>query len=264
MKINQTIEFAPTSGFGKQTAPWERNAPTDFKDLVFKDEFKNRKLVLENGPNWLRVVPALLESNHWMLNVPTISIKGGRFAHPRTIQRGGVSPFDLAYRWLAANSPEKLFNSKNPGGYQLLCKSLCAFWCLKESGSGIEARLFLGSSYDGSGKGEPGLGYRIWQKLSKPDGDVDVIMEPLHPVRGTMLCIEKIQPPGVRYPTYSIRSGRKAAPIQELLDRMEPMEFDLLRPIERTIREVGEEEQWQHLEAIVGDATTGDIRSASC
>jgi hypothetical protein len=262
MTTSNRIEFAPVTN-GQQKAPWDRKVPSTYEDLIFKDEFIDRKLKFETGSNWIRVVPTMMDSNGWMLKVPAVAMKHGRFAHPRTLREGAKCAFDHAYRWFAANDPGKLFNRGNPTGHRLLCDSLCTFWCLMENKEGkVEAHLFLGSSHNGSGNGTAGLGYRIWQKLSQPDEDVDVISEPMHPEHGTMICVEKSQPAKARFPSYHVRVGRRATPIQELLDRMEPSEFDLLRPIEKTIRELTDDEQWEHLARIIGVATADTIRSS--
>lgn len=263
MTPKNIIEFAPTVANETPKAPWDRKDQSTYEDQIFKPEFADRKLTFETGLNWIRVVPALMESNNWMLHIPAISMKHGRFAHPRTFRRAATSAFDKAYRWFAAHAPEKLRSRANPTGHALLCDSLCAFWCLRENkAGGVDARLFLGSSFDGAGNRPAGLGYRIWQALTQPDPDVDVVDEPLHPNRGTMICIEKSLPAGTRYPRYEVRAGRRSAPIQELLDRMEPAEFDGLCPIENTIRDLSEQEQWDHLARVVGADVAAEIRSA--
>ena len=43
---------------------------------------------------------------------------------------------------------------------------------------------------------------------------------------------------------------------------MDDSELDVLCPIEQTIREIGEEEQWQHLARVVGADTAAVIRSS--
>lgn len=262
MTPNNIIKFAPTVEIDQQKAPWDRTAHRIYEDLIFKDEFVDRKLKLETGPNWIRIVPALMESNNWMLHIPAIAMKHGRFAHPRTLTKGGASVFDRAYKWFVANSPGKLFNNSNPSGHRLLCDSLCAFWCLLENTAGkVEARLFLGSA-NGSHGGPPGLGFRIWNQVTEPDDDTDAISDPVHPNRGALVCIEKTQPTGTKIPTYRLRVGRQPAPIQSYLDRMEPAEIDALRPIEKTIRELSEDEQWEHLARMVGTDVAARIRTS--
>ena len=259
----KTIEFAPTPGIGQQKAPGDRSGHPIFEELIFKDEFKKRKLKLESGSNWIRIMPALMGSNNWMLNIPAIGMKHARFAHPRVLQKGGKSPFDRAYRWYADNSPEKLYNRTNPTGYRLLCSSLCTFWCLLETKAGkVEARLFLGSSNDGVKGGSPGLGFRIEQLPHERDEDGNLGSDPTHPNRGPLVCIEKYQAQGTKYPNFVIRAGRQPAPIQSFLDRMDDSELDVLCPIEQTIREIGDEEQWDHLARVVGADTVSKIRSS--
>ena len=263
MTSKNKIEFAPMPGNGKHKAPWDRTVRSPYEDLIFKDDLTARKLILKTGQNWVRVVPALMGSNNWMTHVSAVAMHHGRFPHPRTFHKEGQSVFERTYEWLAANAPEQLYNRGNPNGHRLLCDNLCAFWCLVENkGGGVDARLFVGSSNKGSATRVAGLGYRIWEKLTEPDEDVDAILEPLDPDHGTMICIEKSQPAGAKFATYHLRVGRQAGPIQNLFDRMVPSEFEVLCPIEQTIRELSNDEQHEHLVRVVGTATAAAIRSS--
>ena len=126
----------------------------------------------------------------------------------------------------------------------------------------VEARLFLGSSNDGVKGGSPGLGFLIEQLPHERDEDGNLVSDPTHPNRGPLVCIEKYQTKGTKCPNYVLRAGRQPAPIQSYLDRMDDAEIDVLCPIEQTIREVSEEEQWQHLARVVGEETASKIRSS--
>ena len=250
-------------GIGKHKAPWDRAIRSPYEDLIFKDGLVDRKLILKTGPNWVRVVPAPMGADNWMTHVSAVAMHHGRFPHPRTFGKGGLSDFERTYDWLAANAPEQLYNRSNPKGPRLLCDNLCAFWCLVENkAGGVEARLFLGSSNKGSATRVGGLGYRIWEKLTEPDEDVDAILEPLDSDHGTMICIEKLQSAGAKFATYHLRVGRQAGPIQNLFDRMETSEFEVLCPIEQTIRELTDDEQYKHLVRVVGAATAAAILSS--
>ena len=267
MKNKNTIEFAPPSNEPLK-APWQRPARPANEDLIFKDGFT--KLKLEKGANWIRVVPPLMGTDNWMAYVPVVEMGHGRFVHPRAFREGAKSAFDVAERWYKANAPDELNSRDNPAGHRFRCRSLAACWCLVENkagggdAGGVNARLFLGSTFEGGGKdgGPAGLGYRIWQKLTESDPDVDVIAEPMDPLKGTMVCIEKEQKKGEKYPTCHVRVGRRASPIQDLLDRMEPAEFAKLCPVDQTRRELSEEEEWGHLGLVIGVKMADLIRSS--
>jgi hypothetical protein len=264
MTVKNKIEFTPTSASGQQKAPWDRAARSPYEDLIFKSGFVGLKLNLENGLNWIRVVPALGGSDEWMTHVTAVTMHHGRFPHPCTFQEGDKSIFEKAYRWIVANAPDKLYNRDQPKGHRLLCDSLCAFWCLLENKTGgVQAKLFLGSSRKASGKIEAGLGRRIWHIMTEPDPDVDVISDPLDPERGTMICIDKSQAPGAKYPVYHLRVGRQPSPIQEMLNRMDPSEFEALCAIENTIRKLTDDEQYEQLVRVVGADTAAEIRSSN-
>jgi len=267
MKSKNTIKFAPTSSEQLQ-APWTRKVRPAAEDLIFKVGFT--KLKLENGSNWCRIVPPLMEAKNWMAHVPVVEMGQGRFVHPSAFREDAQSVFDVAERWFKANAPEELLSRDNPSGHRFRRHSLGACWCLVENKAGeadagrVNARLFLGSTFEGDGKnGSPaGLAHRIWEKLTKPDPDVDVIAKPMDLLKGTMVCIEKAQEKGAKYPTCHVRVGRRASPIQDLLDRMEPAEFGLLRPVDQTLRELSEEEEWGHLGRAIGVKMADLIRSS--
>ena len=268
MKNKNTIEFTPTS-CELLTAPWKHTVRPADEDLVFKEGFT--KLKLENGQNWIRVVPALMGADNWMANVPVVEMGHGRFVHPSAFrENASLCAFDVAKSWFQANAPDELLSRDNPSGHRFRCRSLAACWCLVENkagggdAGGVNARLFLGSTFEGGGKNNSpaGLGHRIWEKLTEPDPDVDVIAKPLDLLKGTMVCIEKEQEKGAKYPTCHVRVGRRASPIQDLFNRMEPAEFGLLRPVEQTLRELSVEEEWGHLARMIGLKMADLIRSS--
>ncbi len=261
MKNNNMIKFAPASGHPLK-APWKLTTRPADEDLIFKDGFT--KLKLENGPNWFRVVPPMMEADNWMAYVPVVEMGHGRYVHPSAFRENAKSAFDLAENWYKANAPEEWNSRDNPSGHRFRRRSQAACWCLVENkAGGVHARLFLGSTFEGGGKnGSPaGLGHRLWVKLTEPDPDVDAIADPVDSMEGTMICVEKEQEKGARYPVCHVRVGRRASPIQDLLDRMEPAEFDLLRPVEDTLRELSEEEEWEHLGRVIGGKMADLIRS---
>ena len=66
--------------------------------------------------------------------------------------------FDHAYGWVKEHHPESLYCKANKDGVRLLADPMCAFWAILEQEGKTVARLFLGSGYDGSRGGVPGLG----------------------------------------------------------------------------------------------------------
>lgn len=262
MKNKNIIKFGPTSSEPLK-APWKQTVRPAHEDLIFKDGLT--KLNLVKGANWVRIVPPLMEAENWMTYVPVVEMGHGRFVHPSAFRENAKSAFDLAENWYKANAPEELNSRDNPSGHRFRRRSQAACWCLIENkAGGVNARLFLGSTFEGGGQngGPAGLGHRIWEMLTEPDPDVDAIAEPMHPLTGTTLCIEKEQEKGARYPVCHLRLGRRVSPIQDLLDRMEPAEFAKLCPVDQTRRELSEEEEWVHLGRVIGVKMADLIRSS--
>lgn len=261
MTPKNVLKFAPNTGSSDPKAAWTSTSATAFEDLIFKPEFTDRILKLEiDRPIWLRLVPALEDSSNWMIKFRAYSLK-----HCRFIQPNGQSIFSRAYRWFADNAPDQLYNRTHPTGHRLLSDQFAACWCLVQNDEGkVHARLLLGSDYDGKGNGVPGLAYRLRLRVAHPDPDVDVILDPLEPEQGALIGIEKSKKPGSRYPIYDLRVGRRPAPIQELLDRMDPTEFSALCPIEATLRELSEDQLYDQLARVIGAETAATIRASNC
>lgn len=258
------IEFAASQAGATETnSPWVTPKTQTYQDLVLKPEYADRKLHLSIGANWLRIVPALQASVHdWLLPVRAIDFPDGRFAHPRTLTKNAKNLFDHAYTWMQKNHPEALYSKANKEGVKLLTYPLAAFWVLVEKVEGREVRLFLGSGYDGSRGGTPGLGYRIWKHCLQRDEQNNLMAEVAHPEKGVLICVEKTQAKGVQYPSYSLKLGRQPAPVDELLASIDAEETCLICPQEQAIRELTLEEQWKCLEKVLPKALFNECKTS--
>lgn len=261
----KTIEFnAPDAELKTIATPWQKNAKTaSYKDQLIKPEYAHRRFKFPLGTTWLRIVPALKGSDKgWMLGVHALQYRGGRHAHPRSITPGAKSPFDHAYAWCRQHRSGALYSKINKGGYKLLPDPICLFWMLTEEDGKTVARLFQGSGYDGSRGGVPGLGYQIWQLTREAYEDADTGLNPADPELGAQICVEKRQTPGVRYPSYTVRLGRISAPIDLMIERMEPQEVSALVPLEEVVHVPTDDEEWTMLGQIMDAETIREIRSS--
>lgn len=259
------IEFNPPSaGFKSCDSPWQnKEKSTSYKDLLIKSEFASRRFKFPVGSTWFRIVPALRESSKdWMLGVHALQYKSGRHAHPRTLVPGEKSVFDHAYLWCKSNQQGDLYSKENKEGYRLLADPVCLFWLLTEIQGKTVARLFMGSGYDGSRGGTPSLGHKIWQLTQEVDEDGNPAVNPADPQTGVQVCVEKRQSPGARYPSYTLRPGRIAMPIRDMLAKMEPDEVTALAPLEQVVHLPTEEEEWELLANVIDPETIGEIRAS--
>jgi hypothetical protein len=257
------IEFASPSDATttNDTSPWTQPKRSVYQDLILKEEYEERRLKLPIGQTWLRLVPAFQSSPFdWMLAVHAVNFDGGKFAHPKTLRRNARSIFDHAYSWCLANAPESLFSKTNKNGVRLLTDPLSIFWCFLEEEGRTVARLFLASGYDGSRGGVAGLGYQLWKMAHEKDETGTLICDAVNHESGVLVCIEKTQPRGAKYPSYSLRRGRQPAPIADFLSKMDDTEIKALCPLEDVVRELSEEEQWKCLEKVIAPKTVAIIR----
>lgn len=244
------------------TSPWSRRPRRTYEDLILKEEFQERRLQLKVGENWMRILPAHSGSSnpHWLLPVHALSFQEGKFAHPKTLKANAKSVFDHAYSWLLKHRPQMLFSKQHPTGVRLLCDPIALFWVAVDEGDGPVLRLLQASGYDGSRAGVPGLGYQIWKlacahptspgKYAPDAGDAN---------EGVQICIEKVQGEGAKFPSYRLHRGQMPAPIDQILKLLPTEELAALCPIEKTVRELSQEEQWKRLATILPSEIVEEI-----
>ena len=260
----KTIQFVTNESTTTETAsPWARPKGGSYQDRVLKPEFSDRKLKFADGPNWFRIVPAIQPSPFgWMMPLHVIHHEGGHFAHPRTLRPNAKSPFDHAYTWALSNAPKALFCKANRDGARLLTDPMSVCWVMAKVGDKYAARLLLASGYDGSRGGVPGLGYQLWKLAREIDESGNVASDAVDPEKGLLVCIEKTQAAGAKYPSYNLRLGRQPTPIDALLAQAPPDEAAVLCPLENTIRELTDEEQWSCLGKVMAPENVALVRKS--
>jgi len=257
------FEFAPTTDQDLLIAPWANPEKSNFHDLVLEPEFAARKYKFPLGSTWFRILPALPASKKaWMLGAYVLKYAGGQHVHPRSFKAGSKSVFDLAYDWMREHQPAGLFSKSNKNGIRLLPDPACVFWILVEEVGKTVARLVVASGYDGTRGGTPGLGNQVLRATQELDEDGKLVAKPAHSTEGVQICIEKSQPPGARYPGYSLRVGRTPAPVGQFIARMDPVELASLTPLENVIHLPTVDEEWSILEKVIDPETVAEIRKA--
>ena len=260
------IEFAPetdATNNNETTTPWATPKASNYEDMVFKPEYQARRLKFPVGNTWLRIAPALKSSVHgWMMPIHALDFEGGRCAHPKTHRRNAKSVFDHAYGWVKEHHPESLYCKANKDGVRLLADPMCAFWAILEQEGKTVARLFLGSGYDGSRGGVPGLGYQLWKMSCEYDENGNLVTDAVHPKNGVLVCVEKTKSQSAKYPSYKLRLGRQPAPVDSLLAKMAPEEVAALCPLEGVVRDLSIEEEWQCLAKVMAPETVALIRAS--
>ncbi|MEI6494184.1 MAG: hypothetical protein WCO94_16690 [Verrucomicrobiota bacterium] len=260
------IEFASPdeNNNNETTTPWATPKAGNYEDLVLKPEYAARRLKFQVGQTWMRIVPALKTSVHgWMMPIHSLDYEGGRFAHPKTHRRNAKSVFDHAYIWTKQNHPEGLYSKANKAGIRLLSDPMCLFWAIVvEDGKKPLARLFLGSGYDASRGGVPGLGFQVYKMSREHDENGNLVTDAVHPKNGVLVCVEKTKSQSAKYPNYKLRLGRQTTPVDSLLEKMDPEEVAALCPLENVVRELSSEEEWGCLAKVMAPETVALIRAS--
>lgn len=259
------VEFSTPDDIRKirESAPWASTRKKSYNDSLLLPEYAERKLRFPVGKTLIRIVPSIRPSVYdWMIGVQAINYPGGRHTHPITLG-AGKSVFDHAYSWLHTHQPESLFSKANRDGYRLLTDPVSVFWAIVEESGKWVARLFVGSGYDGTRGGVPGLGCQLYKAVKDMAEEANPLANPADPEQGVMICVEKLQPAGAKYASYSLRLGVNPSPISNLIARMEDEEVSALCPLENTIRILSEDEEWARLKNVGLDPDTiSAIRSS--
>jgi hypothetical protein len=266
MQTKQTIvEFATAEDLRKirGSSPWTSNQQGSYTDSLLRPEYATRKLRFPVGKTWIRIVPSIRPSTYdWMIGVQAISYKDGRHAHPKTLG-SGKSAFDQAYTWFSANKPEALFSKTNRDGYRLLTDPVSVFWVIVEESGRPVSRIFVGSGYDGSRGGVQGIGCQIYRMVKELDDEAHPLANPVDPENGVMISVDKTQPAGAKFASYSLRLGSNPSPMSDHISRMAEEELAVLCPLENTIRILSEDEEFERLAKIgIDPDTLSAIRSS--
>lgn len=159
------------------------------------------------------------------------------------------------------HAPGSLYSKANKAGVRLLTDPMSLCWVAIEHEGRFVPRLFLEGAYDGSRGGMQALGYRLWDVCTNLDPMVSDA-NPLDPETGVMVCVEKTQAKGAKYPTYHLRMGRKPRPVAELIEAMDLSERRLICPLEKVVRQLSDEEQWNRLARTIAPETVAIIRES--
>ena len=263
--MKSIVEFSTPEDIRKirESTPWTSTRKGSYNDSLLRPEYVPKKLRFPAGKTMIRIVPSIRPSMYdWMIGVQAINYKDGRHAHPRTLG-AGKSVFDHAFSWLNTHRPETLFSKGNRDGYRLLTDPVSVFWAIVEERGNWVARLFVGSGYDGSRGGVPGLGCQIYRMVKDLADEANPLADPADPEEGVMICVEKLQPAGAKYASYSLRLGSHPTPISKLISQMTEEEVSVLCPLENTIRILGEDEEWARLKNVgLNSDTIAAIRAS--
>lgn len=263
--MKSIVEFSTPEDIRKirESTPWTSTRKGSYNDSLLRPKFAPKKLRFPAGKTMIRIVPSIRPSMYdWMIGVQAINYKDGRHAHPRTLG-AGKSVFDHAFSWLNTHRPETLFSKGNRDGYRLLTDPVSVFWAIVEENGKWVARIFVGSGYSGTRGGVPGLGCQIYRMVKDLADEANPLADPADPEEGVMICVEKLQPAGAKYASYSLRLGSHPTPISKLISQMTEEEVSALCPLENTIRILSEDEEWARLKNVgLNSDTIAAIRAS--
>ena len=239
-----------------------------YDDLTLRPEFQSRKFTFTKGQTCIRILPQLAGSDSWMHGIRVLTHPNGQHVHPKSLtakNKGnykGNCVFETAYGWLRANKPDTLYSTANRQGFRLLPSAAAICWLLVEIDGKMQARLFVGSAYDGGATGENcGIAhqlYKVASELSMPGGH-----DAAHTEHGSQIIVEKTTAHASKYPTYKMTRASVEAPISRYLERMDETEIGAICALQEVLRRVEPEEEWELVAKVIGEELRDEIRNAT-
>lgn len=234
-----------------------------YDDLTLLPEFQSRKFTFPSGQTCISILPQLAGSTGWMHGIQVLTHPNGQHVHPKSLTPKSKikSVFETSYGWLRAHKPDLLFSKSNRDGYRLLPSPMAVCWLLVEIDGEMQAKLFVGSAYDGgTAGGNCGVAHQLFKvasELGQPCGH-----DATHAEHGMQIIVEKTTAHGSKYPNYKMTRGSVEAPISRYLDRMDESEFEAIRPLHEVIRRVEPEEEWELVAKVIGEELRDEIRNS--
>jgi hypothetical protein len=222
---------------------------------------ENLRLNFSIGCTWFRILPALRKSAYGsILPIHALEFTGGRFVSPACFDLNKRSAYDKAQEWFQQHQPHRLYSKTNKFGFRFSPVRLGAFWVIEYSETDSPSlKLIVESSSDGS-NGPEGLAHTIWKKIHEKDEDSNPMWNALHPEKGVMVCVERWMRKHSKAPLDCVRVGRIPRSVEDLLEKVSPVERDQLCVLEQVIREPNVEDQWHYLGRLISSELAAHIR----
>jgi len=264
--MRKEIEFINNTGVAPD--PIQKTKELAFREIVFKEKYRNKKTRFTQNLTWLRFLPAIRPSVYdWMMPIEVHrDINGVTFASPKSLDSNNQSCFDVARIWFQKNNSLLLSSKdKNPNGYKLYPMRFGVSWVIEEQApEGEKLKLLLASLYSGERGGTTGLAYNIRKEADARDNEPNssssgqlIHGDITNPTSGRLVKIEKLA--GGEYASYKPGIGKNPAPIEHFLAQLTDEEMDLLVPLENTLYIPTEQEQHDLLRRYIGEKHYHDI-----
>ena len=185
-----------------------------YQDLRIKPEFADLAIKHKTGTEWFRIMPAMRiagENQSEVAMFKSAEIAGTRYAFDSKAERA---------IWAAFN-----FLKANPVRQDLiracLPKDQAAFWAIRkeadrETGKDtLELGILIGSAYDASRGGAPGLMRNLMELIHEED-ETGKPVDPLNEAHGKLFAITKTAAVAQgQYASYRAKLGTSPAPMSE-------------------------------------------------
>lgn len=240
------LEFESTPEESQAKDPTVASAEISFRNIVFKEDYKDLKARWKAGNTWVRFLPKLKGSEYrWLMRLEVIKdMSKTAFVHPKTFDTNYMGPIEEARNWLFNNDKGATRSrANNPDGYKLWTTPVGVAWCVDQGmDEGKRLRLFAESLYNGEYGGNPGLADHLWKEANATDHEpgsdtygAKVYGDIVHPETGRRVCIRKLEAKDNEYASYSCEIGKHTVPIAEATSLLTQEEKDICCPLENVV-----------------------------
>ena len=254
--MKKDIEFQ-TSTTGKSNLISPLSKPQGrFDCSILTPQHAHIKARLPEGTCTVRVLPTIKDSEHWWLPISALCYPEGQHAHPQSIDPNAFSIFDHARAWFRQNAPKALYTKASGKGFKLWTQPMAVSWILVTHDGETNLRLLLASGFTGTRVVQPGLGYQFMRFVQKNQ-------ELLDPGAKSAIEVTRASPTGSRYLNTELRLVESDLSLDECIADLPSEQIRLVCPVEQTIRQITQDEEWKLLEKAIGTQWADKIRNSS-
>ncbi len=254
--MKKLIEFQESNSDTPSVISRWTKPKNQFDDLILTPEYRDAKAKLLEGTSTLRVLPAIKDSEHWLLPIDALIYSGGQHAHPQSIKPNSRSVFDLARTWFKQHASKALYTRSAGKGFKLWTQPMAACWLLVTHDGRTDLKLLVASAFAGTKDRKPGLAYQLMEFVQKH-------RELLDPESMCELQITRSMPENSEYLETEFQLNQSDRSLNECIAELPAEQIAMVCPVEQTIRQFDQDEEWKLLEKAIGSQWTDKIRSSS-
>ncbi len=236
-----------------------------YKSTIIKEEFRALANKWTRGANWVRIIPGFQTFSK-------IKVPGGDFGIPtgHDPENPSWGVISAVFKKAKEHYPDFLDSLKANKDLKGMFwpKAWVAFWCIRQN-AGDEVNpeptyslaLVTASANDGSRGGMLGLGHQI-KDICFSETEPGVRANAVDPASGNLICVTKTQGEQAEFPSYQIKLGTQAAPLETWAAKIPAEQAEgFVPPIEALNLLTGLDEQLEALKPLLPTGLYEEVKA---